>query len=60
MVNIQLVGDRSSGMTIQIINLTGQTVDEIYRDSNELTAINIDHLEEGIYIIKLRTDRDKV
>ena len=47
-------------MTIQIINLTGQTIDEIYRDSNELTAINIDHLEEGIYIIKLRTDRDKV
>jgi len=60
MVNIQLVGDRSSGMTLQIINLTGQTIDEIYRDSNELTAFNIDHLEEGIYIIKLRTDRGKV
>ncbi len=60
MVNIQLVGDSSSGMTLQIINLTGQTIDEIYRDSHELTAYNIEHLEKGIYIIKLRTDRDKV
>jgi len=59
-VNIQLVGDRGSGINLQIFNLTGQMIDEIYRDSNELTAYNIDHLEKGVYIIKLRTDRNKV
>lgn len=59
-VNIQLVGERSSGRTIQIFNLTGQLIDEVYRNSHEITAYNLNHLDEGIYIVKVRTDRDKV
>lgn len=59
-VNIQLIGDKSSGITIQILNLNGQIIDEIYSTGTELRAYNIDNFEKGLYFIRLRTDRNKV
>ncbi len=58
-INILFNSELSTSTSIEIYDLSGKMVDQIYSHGNNILGYNIEHLNSGIYLIKYRGTNKK-
>lgn len=60
-INLQFLGKSLTAVNIQLYSFTGQHIDQVYQGANTGDIYyNCAHLENGIYLIQMKTESGKV
>ena len=60
-INVQLQGETNTYIDIELFSITGQLIDRVYHGPNtETIYYNCSKIKNGVYFVRLKTDRNKV